>query len=427
MFADNRTLEVTMKNLLIKHKQIYYLLMIIACCSFTATSIGITTNCMGLFVKPISESLNLGLGSITLYITIMSLCSAFFAPVLSVLLTKYDIRLIMSLGIILNATTLFLFSQFNNISLFYLFAVFLGVGNCCFSLIPVTLLIGNWFQKKHGFVSGICLSFSGVAGAIFNPLINYLINQLGWQSAFMICALFIIIIALPFSIFVIRLHPRQVGLTPYGANSDFIKNDVAIKNSTKTHLNPSYILIIFYAVIVSFTISFNSNMASFAANIPLSSQLGASMISSAMISNVISKVILGCICDRWNAKVANFIMIFISLCGFIGIMLIKANDTWLAIFYAFLYGFAFASNAAGIPLLIKEIVPAENYTKFYSLTTVFTSSSYAIGVSLIGFSYDIFQSYQPILSILIILCIFNLFILIILSKQKTRRISYQNN
>lgn len=426
MFADNRALEETMNKLLSKHKKIYYLLMIIACCSFTATSIGITINCMGLYVKPLSESLHLGLGSITLYITIMSLCSAFFAPVLSILLRKYDIRFIMSLGIILNATTLFLFSQFNSIYLFYLFSILLGIGNCCFSLIPVTLLIGNWFKKKHGLVSGICLSFSGVAGAIFNPIINYFINQLGWQSAFMICAFLIIIVSLPFSIFVIRLHPRQVGLTPYGANSYFIKTETITKSSTKTSMNISFILIIIYAVIVSFTISFNSNMASFATSVPLSSQLGASMISAAMISNVISKVILGCICDRWNAKTANFIMIFISLCGFIGIMFIRTNDTYLAIFYAFLYGFAFASNAAGIPLLIKEIVPEDNYTKFYSLTTVFTSSSYAIGVSMIGFSYDIFLSYQPILFILIILCILNLFILIILSKQKERSISYQN-
>lgn len=416
-----------MKNLLNKHKQIYYLLMIIACCSFTATSIGITTNCMGLYVKPISESLHLGLGSITLYITIMSLCSAFFAPVLSILLTKFDIRFIMSIGIILNATSLFLFSQFNSIYLFYLFAIFLGIGNCCFSLIPVTLLIGNWFKQKHGLVSGICLSFSGVAGAIFNPMINHFINQLGWQSAFILCALLIIIISLPFSIFVIRLHPRQVGLIPYGASSYFIKTNTTIKKSTNTSLNITFILVIIYAVIVSFTISFNSNMASFAVSVPLSSQLGASMISAAMISNVISKVILGCICDRWNAKVANFIMIFISLCGFIGILFIQTTDTWLAIFYAFLYGFAFASNAAGIPLLIKEIVPAENYTKFYSLTTVFTSSSYAIGVSMIGFSYDIFHSYQPILFVLIILCILNLLTLIILSNQKKRRISYQND
>lgn len=414
-----------MKKLLINHKQIYCLFMIIACCSFTATSIGITTNCMGLYVKPISETLNLGLGSITLYITIMSLCSAFFAPVLSFLLTKLDIRFIMSFGIILNAMSLFMFSQFNNIYLFYLFAIFLGIGNCCFSLIPVTLLISNWFKKKHGLVSGICLSFSGVAGAIFNPIINSLIYQFGWQNAFMICALLIIIIALPFSIFVIRLHPHQVGLAPYGADTYFIKTNTTSKKPAKLKLNMSFILIIIYAIIVSFTISFNSNMASFAISVPLSSQLGASMISAAMISNVISKVILGCICDLWNAKIANFIMIFISLCGFIGILFIKTSDTWLAIVYAFLYGFAFASNAAGIPLLIKEIVPEENYTKFYSLTTIFTSSSYAIGVSMIGFSYDLFQSYQPALSILILLCTINLFTLIILSKQRERSILYQ--
>lgn len=412
-----------MKELLHKQNR-YYLFIIIACCSFSATSIGITTNCMGLFIQPIAKQLALNYGSITLYITVMSLCSAFFAPILSILIKKYDIRLILSLGILLNASSLFIFAFLNNIYLFYLFAIFLGIGNCCFSLIPITLLITNWFEKKHGFVSGLCLSFSGLAGALFNPIINVLITNIGWRTSFMICSFLVIILALPFALFVVRLHPRQVGLAPYGSDSYFIKNQSIQEQKRDSPFNYLFILVTIYAIIISFTVSFNSNMASFAASIPLSSKLGASMVSAAMIANVLSKLILGCICDRYNAKVANFIMILISICGCFGIMTINADAQGFALLSAFLYGFIFASNAAGIPLLIKEVIGNQQYTRAYSLITVFTSTAYAIGVSIIGFSYDLFHSYHPILIALMILCMFNLCILVILSKHK--KDSYPN-
>lgn len=406
-----------MKDLLQKQNR-YYLLIILACCSFSATAIGISTNCMGLFIQPIAEQLSLPNGSITLYITIMSLCSAFFAPVLSTLIKKIDIRYILSIGILLNALILFIFSFLHNIYLFYLFAILLGIGNCCFSLIPITLLITNWFNKLHGFVSGLCLSFSGVAGALFNPIINLLIINIGWREAYMICALMIIVLALPFAMFIVRLHPQQVGLTPYGSETYFVKTTSTKVLSTSSSCNTLFIVVTIYAIIISFTVGFNANIASFASSIPLSSSLGATMVSAAMIANILSKIVLGYICDQYNAKIANFIMIFISICGCVGIMMINQNAHIFALLSAFLYGFIFAANAAGIPLLIKEVVGNERYTKTYSIITVFTSTSYAIGVSIIGFSYDIFQSYQPILITLILLCILNLGILIFLSRHK---------
>lgn len=408
-----------MKKLLHTYPNLYYLLIIIACCSCSASSIGIATNCMGLFVTPIANHLEIGFGAVTMYITIMNLCSAFFAPVLAKLMIKFDIRFIMSTGIIINGIILLLFSIFNQVSLFYLFAILFGASNCCFSLIPITQIINNWFKKKQGFVSGICLSFSGVGGAIFNPIINSLIVSMGYQHAFIICAFLIVILSLPFTMFVIRLYPQQLQLLPYGADEPIVET------STKSNHDPIFkitgitaISIICYATLVSFTVGFNPNIAPFASSVPLSSQLAAAMISAAMIANILSKIILGWICDKWNAIVANAIMIVITMCGFIGIMTIHDNSGWTALLYAFLFGFIFASNAAGTPLLIKEMIGNQNYARFYSITTIFTSSAYALSVSIISFSYDLFRSYLPILCVLILLCINNLLLLLFIHKRK---------
>ena len=58
--------------------------------------IGIIMNSMGVFVKPVSESLGFTRGGFTLYFTIAALAMMVMAPVMGKLLERYDIRVVMT-------------------------------------------------------------------------------------------------------------------------------------------------------------------------------------------------------------------------------------------------------------------------------------------------------------------------------------------
>ena len=84
---------------------------------------------------------------------------------------------------------------------------------------PVTAIITNWFEARHGLAMGITLSFSGLSGAVFNPLFTWLISLAGWQTAYLLMALFALLLAVP-GILLLRFSPSEIGLTPYGANAE---------------------------------------------------------------------------------------------------------------------------------------------------------------------------------------------------------------
>lgn len=403
-----------------QHPHIYYLLMIFSCCTFSAAAIGISTNCLGLFMLPIAESMHTGIGSTTMIVTIMSLSSAFFAPILSRMFAAFPINRIMSGGVILNVLSLFLISLSHQLWMMYVCAGMLGIGNCCFALIPITSLLNHWFYEKNGLVSGLCISFSGVTAALASPLINQMIRQLGWRTSLWLCAIIIFLLAFPTACFIVRMHPSQVGLKPYGYQ-ETIQQDTEKLHTDTTHSRSMFLTLILFAIIVSTVTSFNPNIASFAGSIGFDSRIGAVMVSSAMISNVCSKILLGILADRFNAKLANILMISLSACGLVLLSFVNVNSPSMAIAAAFLFGFIFSSNAAGIPLMIKEILGRENYARYYSILSVFTSVSYALGTTLIGFSYDAFHSYSYAAQTLSILAVISILFTIFMAVNQKKK------
>src|SRR3989339_1117308 len=73
--------------------------------------IGIIMNSMGVFIKPVSESMGFTRGGFTLYFTIAALSMMVMAPVMGKLLERYDIRFIMTICTTLMSVSFALFSQ----------------------------------------------------------------------------------------------------------------------------------------------------------------------------------------------------------------------------------------------------------------------------------------------------------------------------
>ncbi|MEE3362466.1 MAG: MFS transporter [Anaerovoracaceae bacterium] len=87
-----------------------------------------------------------------------------------------------------------------------------GVG----TMVPVTILIDNWFDKNSGAALGICASGIGIAVVVFPPLLSLSIDAFGLDAAFWIqCGVTAVTAAL--SWIIVREKPSEKGLRPYGA------------------------------------------------------------------------------------------------------------------------------------------------------------------------------------------------------------------
>lgn len=91
-----------------------------------------------------------------------------------------------------------------------------GVGCGAISLAFVATLTNRWFVKRRGLVTGVLTAASTAGQLVFLPLLGGLSDHAGWRTASIVVAV-AALAAAPFVIFFLRDHPRDMGLTAYGA------------------------------------------------------------------------------------------------------------------------------------------------------------------------------------------------------------------
>lgn len=80
-----------------------------------------------------------------------------------------------------------------------------------------TALISNWFRARRGLAVAVAMCGIPLGGVVMTPLATQPIVLYGWRVAALMLAVFVWLIGLPLSTFVVRHRPGDLGLLPDGA------------------------------------------------------------------------------------------------------------------------------------------------------------------------------------------------------------------
>ncbi|MEV7613667.1 MFS transporter [Streptomyces sp. NPDC089799] len=93
--------------------------------------------------------------------------------------------------------------------------VLVGLGSGSMALAFAATVTNRWFTARRGLVTGI-LTAAGASGQlVFLPLLSWLVAEHGWRPAAVTVALTALAVV-PFVWLLLRDHPADVGLAPYG-------------------------------------------------------------------------------------------------------------------------------------------------------------------------------------------------------------------
>ncbi|MCF0260917.1 MAG: MFS transporter, partial [Erysipelotrichaceae bacterium] len=321
-------------------------------CLLTGAGIGICTNTVGVFYTPVSESLGVLRGTAAIQSTISLITTGFVSLLLPALMKKLPYKLILTAGSLLAVLATAAMGLCQTIGIFNLLGVLRGVGAAAFTAVPVTMIINNWFEKRNGFAISTALSFSGVIGAAGSPILAACIARFGWQTAYLVQAGMILLLTLPAIVFPVPLHPRQAGLLPYGAEENSGKPD---KKKTGHQarggfrfLSAGFVCLAVMTLLHTSISGISQHMTGLAEHVGFSAGVGAAMVSMAMIGNIVFKLIIGVLSDRFGPVKACIIMIAANA---VSIVMIYAgglvHTRFLLLSGALLYGTVYAVGAAG--------------------------------------------------------------------------------
>ena len=382
----------------------YAWLIFIGCCFVNAASTAASISIVGVYLMPVSQSLGVGPGDWMLWMAFSSIVSAIATSFWGQAMQTRNINVVTSLAVVLLASSLFIFSFGNSVEWFWGWGVIFGLGLPCIGTLTVPTLIGNWFGKKHrGKVLGIAAAFTGVGAFVWAPLFTTVVQSFGWSVSYRLNALLILVLLLPWTLFVFKFKPEDKGLHAYGYDPEVAAEEahlmkLGVSRSFAVRTVPFWILLVII-LIASCGMGFNSNQVAIATEAmegimdpQAAGMLGAAMISAAAAGNVVGKVLFGWVQDRIGLKATFIIFVAVFFAAFAAWAFVPVAAVLLV--GAFMLGTHNAIISVGYPLLVRNLYGNKDYAKIYSNLMTMNGLMGGFSGTIISFAYQTLGSYQ---------------------------------
>ncbi|WP_217587445.1 MFS transporter [Lentibacillus saliphilus] len=406
-----------------QNKKFFYGWWIVIACFVSMTTLFTPiVNLISLFTDPVSQDLGVTRAEFNLYFTIVTVASMIASPFAGRLMKKFDIRLYLTFFTILGAASYVGFSFSTNIIMFYVFAALQGIALIAGSIIPASVLITNWFNEKRGLSLGIALSGSGFGGIFLSPIVNSLLTQFGWRTTYLIIAGIILVTILPFTIFVVRFRPADMGLTPLGeAPVKDPKEAKELKGLTQSQAlkTPSFWLMAL-AIIVTGIVANTMiiNLTPYLTDIGATTQRAAFLLAFGSATVLVGKLVVGRLFDKVNLVTA---LVILSVCNVLSfVSLLGADKLIPGLLYATFTGFGATALTIAPSYVTAKIFGEKDFSSIFGVVSIFSSLGTALAAVVSGILYSINNSYTLVLYTLMVLAAvsFILYTLAVKTKPK---------
>ncbi|MFJ8858508.1 MFS transporter [Streptomyces sp. NPDC102451] len=190
---------------------------IVAAVTFVTIIGGAAFNSLpGLLIDPLHSEFGWSRGEIGLAVSLDMALYGLTAPFAAALMDRFGIRRVVVVALAAVATGA-LASVWMTASwqLLLYWGLLVGLGTGSMALAFSATVTNRWFVARRGLVTGV-LTAAGASGQlVFLPLCAWIVKDHGWRPASVTVALAALVVV-PFVWFLMRDHPADVGLAPYG-------------------------------------------------------------------------------------------------------------------------------------------------------------------------------------------------------------------
>lgn len=314
--------------------------------------------------------------------------------VVNQLCAKLGLRLVMTLGMLLVGLSCFSFGLSTTFPMYCFSAALTGVGYCMGGMVPLSLIISNWFESRRGLALGLASAGSGVV-TIFAPgIISSLIRSSGLKTAFFAEGTFILVLC-AVNFLLLRDTPHSRGCTPYGAGSA-ASSAASAAPSREGHGKRPIILLLSACFLLGGPLgpAFSHLTVLFTSE-GYDPTVVAGLISYMGLAISVSKIICGQMYDRLGGRLSNTWILGGYLAGHLLCCLAFTKSTALAYLAITVFAFGISVSAASPAVWAKDLAAPADYAKTVrAITTAYTAGMLVMG-PIPGILADRFGSYIP--------------------------------
>ena len=313
--------------------------------------------------------------------------------VVNQLCAKLGLRLVMTLGMFMVGLSCFSFGMSTTFPMYCFSAALTGVGYCMGGMVPLSLIISNWFDSRRGLALGLASAGSGVVTIFAPAIITRLIQDFSLKTAFFCEGAFILFMAAT-AWLLLRSVPADKGLSPYRIPGDCAP--AAPVHSGQGHGKLPIILLLTACFLLGGPLgpAFSHLTVLFTTE-GYDAMVVAGLISYMGLAISVSKIICGQMYDRLGGRLSNTWVLGGYLAGHLLCCLAFTQSTALAYLAITVFAFGISVSAVSPAVWARDLAGPADYAKTVrAITTAYTAGMLVMG-PIPGILADRFGSYIP--------------------------------
>lgn len=359
----------------------------------------------GLLIDPLHQEFGWSRGTIGAAVSVNLALYGLTAPFAAALMDRFGIRRVVAVALTVIAVgsglTVWMTAAWQ---LVLCWGLLVGLGSGSMALAFAATVTNRWFSTRRGLVSGILTAGSASGQLIFLPLLSWMVERYDWRPAAVTVALAALAVV-PFVWLLLRDHPADVGLKPYGA-ADFVPKPAPVTGAARrtvgvllsaVRTGPFWLLAGTFAICGASTNGLvQTHFVPAAHDHGLPVTTAASLLAVIGVFDVVGTIASGWFTDRFEPR--RLLTVYYALRGlsllFLPMLLGPAIHPPMIFFIVF-YGLDWVATVPPTLALCRE-----HYGEDSAIVFGWVLASHQIGAALVaylgGVARDVFGTYDMV-------------------------------
>lgn len=359
----------------------------------------------GLLIEPLHGEFGWSRGTIGFAVSVNLALYGLTAPFAAALMDRFGIRRVVAVALsVISAGSLLTVWMTAPWQLVLYWGILVGLGSGSMALAFAATVTNRWFTARRGLVTGI-LTAAGASGQlVFLPLLSWLVTHHGWRPAAITVALSALAVV-PFVWLLLRDHPADAGLKPYGADA-FVPKPAPVPGAARrattvlfsaARTGPFWLLAGTFAICGASTnglVKTHFVPAAHDHGMPMTA--AASLLAVIGVFDVVGTIASGWFTDRFEAR--RLLAVYYALRGvsllFLPMLLAPSVHPPMVFFIVF-YGLDWVATVPPTIALCRE-----HYGEDSAIVFGWVLASHQVGAAVVAFAggvaRDVFGSYDVV-------------------------------
>ena len=403
---EKRRLRLEENKNLLKSKLKFDYSWVIVVMSFIMvfSVLGFTNSVKGTYIIPVTEHLGVDRFAYSFVDSCRYIAVAVVNIFFGSLVNKFGPRVLIGASFVAIVAANVIFATSENIWLFYLGGIFLGIGLAFSTTSMVGVLVNRWCKKNKATVMGVVLAASGVGGATAAPIVSHIINNSGYKTSYTTVAIILSVVGI-LAVILLRSKPKGSSDEEVPTHKKHSRGKEWTGISLSEALRKPYFYIVILCIFFTGLLFQGTNTVwqPHLADIGISSEYVSIVLSISNIALAAFKIIVGILYDKFGLRPVATLCIVNGVAVMIALAIVDNSPMGmaLAMFYGIFASLTSPLETVILPIYAKDLFGEKSFNHMLGICVSANTAGSALAGPFFNLIYDGFNlsNYQIPLTI----------------------------